>query len=99
MIRRPPRSTLFPYTTLFRSLGTFGGVQAVERSLHLTLHRLAQANGETHVTCTLADSQPMVRRARDLDGTVWAADGSRSRLVRKVTWQCLWTRQIGRAHV
>src|SRR2546422_3481811 len=23
MIRRPPRSTLFPYTTLFRSLGTY----------------------------------------------------------------------------
>src|SRR2546430_4228792 len=23
MIRRPPRSTLFPYTTLFRSLGGF----------------------------------------------------------------------------
>src|SRR5256884_7142359 len=25
MIRRPPRSTLFPYTTLFRSLGRMGG--------------------------------------------------------------------------
>src|SRR5687768_572477 len=25
MIRRPPRSTLFPYTTLFRSRGTRGG--------------------------------------------------------------------------
>src|SRR3712207_8433730 len=24
MIRRPPRSTLFPYTTLFRSIVTFG---------------------------------------------------------------------------
>src|SRR2546425_9557201 len=24
MIRRPPRSTLFPYTTLFRSIGSFG---------------------------------------------------------------------------
>src|SRR2546430_11299258 len=24
MIRRPPRSTLFPYTTLFRSAGTAG---------------------------------------------------------------------------
>src|SRR5207302_8723723 len=24
MIRRPPRSTLFPYTTLFRSLGPLG---------------------------------------------------------------------------
>src|SRR5437667_6502036 len=33
MIRRPPRSTLFPYTTLFRSLGlieTRGFVGAVE---------------------------------------------------------------------
>src|SRR5260221_1363234 len=26
MIRRPPRSTLFPYTTLFRSTRTKGGV-------------------------------------------------------------------------
>src|SRR2546430_13512177 len=25
MIRRPPRSTLFPYTTLFRSRGAVGG--------------------------------------------------------------------------
>src|SRR5687768_18277195 len=25
MIRRPPRSTLFPYTTLFRSCGRSGG--------------------------------------------------------------------------
>src|SRR3712207_7442935 len=25
MIRRPPRSTLFPYTTLFRSVGEDGG--------------------------------------------------------------------------
>src|SRR3712207_7168937 len=28
MIRRPPRSTLFPYTTLFRSLHEDGGVVA-----------------------------------------------------------------------
>src|SRR2546427_8531302 len=30
MIRRPPRSTLFPYTTLFRSLarGNVGGIRA-----------------------------------------------------------------------
>src|SRR3712207_8637613 len=26
MIRRPPRSTLFPYTTLFRSYGLFGPI-------------------------------------------------------------------------
>src|SRR5436189_1673719 len=28
MIRRPPRSTLFPYTTLFRSVNTVGLEQA-----------------------------------------------------------------------
>src|SRR2546426_8943648 len=27
MIRRPPRSTLFPYTTLFRSIGCFWGLK------------------------------------------------------------------------
>src|SRR5258708_18517831 len=32
MIRRPPRSTLFPYTTLFRSLeGLDDALEAVER--------------------------------------------------------------------
>src|SRR3712207_7588571 len=31
MIRRPPRSTLFPYTTLFRSL-----VNSTEKSVHPT---------------------------------------------------------------
>src|SRR2546425_5075967 len=31
MIRRPPRSTLFPFTTLFRSLGT--SIEAVLRYL------------------------------------------------------------------
>src|SRR2546427_13310569 len=30
MIRRPPRSTLFPYTTLFRSLIVGGGVEGCE---------------------------------------------------------------------
>src|SRR2546430_9778771 len=41
MIRRPPRSTLFPYTTLFRSRGTF--LILVEdanevRTFKLTIH-------------------------------------------------------------
>src|SRR3989449_2569714 len=44
MIRRPPRSTLFPYTTLFRSTvfgarGAVPGVGAV-RSTHLTRGRI-----------------------------------------------------------
>src|SRR3712207_7617069 len=33
MIRRPPRSTLFPYTTLFRSLGQRVGALVLDRVL------------------------------------------------------------------
>src|SRR3712207_7562600 len=41
MIRRPPRSTLFPYTTLFRSLLV---VEAVDQVLH-QVHRRARCTG------------------------------------------------------
>src|SRR3712207_8529075 len=45
MIRRPPRSTLFPYTTLFRSVvgagytGTEVAAQGVLQTAELTRHR------------------------------------------------------------
>src|SRR3712207_7804680 len=42
MIRRPPRSTLFPYTTLFRSAGLQpgdGGIQRRERDVPQPRHR------------------------------------------------------------
>src|SRR5688572_32547110 len=32
MIRRPPRSTLFPYTTLFRSMGATMGIAVSRRT-------------------------------------------------------------------
>src|SRR5256885_11202737 len=35
MIRRPPRSTLFPYTTLFRSLWKFDPFAGRERAPHV----------------------------------------------------------------
>src|SRR3712207_2813703 len=41
MIRRPPRSTLFPYTTLFRSLLQ---VVALARDVHRDLHLVGQAD-------------------------------------------------------
>src|SRR2546430_5157172 len=48
MIRRPPRSTLFPYTTLFRSPGgdagdgVAGGVGAVQVAVVDQIHRATQ---------------------------------------------------------
>src|SRR5438876_9285754 len=40
MIRRPPRSTLFPYTTLFRSWKTILHSEDVERSIDAWKHSL-----------------------------------------------------------
>src|SRR5258707_5808885 len=42
MIRRPPRSTLFPYTTLFRSLGEFAS--AIAHELNQPLAAIATYN-------------------------------------------------------
>src|SRR2546427_3119364 len=38
MIRRPPRSTLFPYTTLFRSPSSFQYLDFFARRLQLGFH-------------------------------------------------------------
>src|SRR3712207_8132439 len=42
MIRRPPRSTLFPYTTLFRSTA---GVQKTERDAVIVVDKAHPAGG------------------------------------------------------
>src|SRR5256886_10101497 len=42
MIRRPPRSTLFPYTTLFRSLGRQNGGRRADVLLQVDRLRLRQ---------------------------------------------------------
>src|SRR5260370_4981372 len=49
MIRRPPRSTLFPYTTLFRSRRTqlAGGRQSCFISRRLELHGILQPAGQS----------------------------------------------------
>src|SRR2546426_6229187 len=56
MIRRPPRSTLFPYTTLFRSV-------------HTTLHRGDQIRrkSDTHKITGQSSGQP---RLQDVDRLV-----------------------------
>src|SRR5260370_21560271 len=54
MIRRPPRSTLFPYTTLFRSVARRGLVVVVDHSpgldLHAALDRVRQCRSEEHTS-------------------------------------------------
>src|SRR5260370_15713209 len=48
MIRRPPRSTLFPYTTLFRSLLPAPGSDASTSQLASSAIRLVQESPPLH---------------------------------------------------
>src|SRR2546429_5499744 len=45
MIRRPPRSTLFPYTTLFRSIWGVRGLKYKDRATHIKGNFLKQIAG------------------------------------------------------
>src|SRR3712207_7795233 len=49
MIRRPPRSTLFPYTTLFRSFRKFGQKLLSERAIQQRVGFLALVEQEGQI--------------------------------------------------
>src|SRR2546421_9106424 len=64
MIRRPPRSTLFPYTTLFRSAEPrYRDAAAVE------LHALTRALGGDEGRPLFADREGFASAARDRKST------------------------------
>src|SRR2546429_973985 len=52
MIRRPPRSTLFPYTTLFRSVNV-ADVRVVDIAIDDVSHDLASASAVTFRLCEI----------------------------------------------
>src|SRR5256885_6770399 len=49
MIRRPPRSTLFPYTTLFRSIAKFDNIDLIEHCRNLHPESAVQVVGIPHL--------------------------------------------------
>src|SRR3712207_7310361 len=65
MIRRPPRSTLFPYTTLFRSAAHDGLLGRQQRQRQVD-HHLAQGGEEHHHGRELAVAPDGPGRQRDL---------------------------------
>src|SRR5438034_7475005 len=58
MIRRPPRSTLFPYTTLFRSSGT-----NPEQAFNLAASRIGTANAIRNEFAKLKQPRLEIMRA------------------------------------
>src|SRR2546426_12824420 len=71
MIRRPPRSTLFPYTTLFRSV--VGHQEHTAVAALLSLARGWSRSGPLEVELHVAEGalgHERTRARRDLDGAV-----------------------------
>src|SRR2546422_4368088 len=67
MIRRPPRSTLFPYTTLFRSLAKEAEhVEGFAKEVALVTHTRLKATGKAGAQAVMPDpaselEEPLVR--------------------------------------
>src|SRR5260370_29297337 len=60
MIRRPPRSTLFPYTTLFRSCQKFSGLCGLPKfKLSVTASGVAPAQARFRAASAMAMRAPL----------------------------------------
>src|SRR3712207_8870204 len=108
MIRRPPRSTLFPYTTLFRSLGrAVRPGEADDRLRRLDLGDLRRLVPEQdlaaaveprrdqvleHLVLRVEGGDPAAGQVLEVDPVVAAAEAQEGALVRRAL-------KIGRAHV
>src|SRR5258708_14813969 len=73
MIRRPPRSTLFPYTTLFRSGRIATGEQAGQKDE-------ADGEGPPHRVVEFDDQLFADQLVIEFDNPVWRADRKSTRL-------------------
>src|SRR5256886_13033438 len=70
MIRRPPRSTLFPYTTLFRSLPIAAATRAVAEALDADPVDWATGGGEDYELLVVCEPGAFARlRAGLADAT------------------------------
>src|SRR3989449_10586635 len=81
MIRRPPRSTLFPYTTLFRSLKVRDFARWLDALDPQILSALPQANDDqiNQFLKSLAQQQLMLEQADSARVMLTAADWQRVR--------------------
>src|SRR5258708_24601946 len=77
MIRRPPRSTLFPYTTLFRSDLKFpkGGPSPEERVVSAK-----STNGALHEVLEETERQQILRAVKQSNWIVSGPNGAAARL-------------------
>src|SRR2546430_10442937 len=94
MIRRPPRSTLFPYTTLFRSSSFIGGVSTelhfqpdlVTRALNALPGIHSDAPSLLNVSAEVAMSRPSPNQAGQAYVEEFEADAGRFLSLAENSW-------------
>src|SRR3712207_8613198 len=77
MIRRPPRSTLFPYTTLFRSIPDHSGLMARRKRLELTVAATSRCSATVALSGAARDA---FKRWLGVDAEVIPPDRKSTRL-------------------
>src|SRR5688572_30869368 len=82
MIRRPPRSTLFPYTTLFRSeiAEISSGLKALSKELNIPIVVLAQLNRNPESRTGESKGRPRLSDLRESDRKSTRLNSSHSQI-------------------
>src|SRR5256885_3086587 len=100
MIRRPPRSTLFPYTTLFRSQTGGAAAGADDRHLHGARHLPADDCGVLAHRDPAAESAGLADRVPGAAAGIAAGgDGAQGAIPAAAPGTRSARPEIGRAHV
>src|SRR3712207_8993118 len=97
MIRRPPRSTLFPYTTLFRSVGAQYESEVVYHQVREDLEK--QGVVFLDMDSGLREHEDLVR---EHFATIIPANDNKLAALNSAVWSggsFVYVPQIGRAHV
>src|SRR5690554_7473500 len=79
MIRRPPRSTLFPYTTLFRSLRDIISKLGNDKGFHRLRIGIGHPGDKNRVTGHVL-SKPSANEQKQIDEAIDNADRKSTRL-------------------
>src|SRR3712207_4649472 len=82
MIRRPPRSTLFPYTTLFRSQAAAEEVETLNEELQASNEELETLNEELQATVEELNTtnDDLHARSAEMQRMAEASEAERARL-------------------
>src|SRR2546430_5265386 len=99
MIRRPPRSTLFPYTTLFRSVGWVSNLDGMGDGVEVgrpTRERAAVGeDGRSRDRSRPARSEEHTSELQSQSNLVCRLLLEKKKKIHRTTW-CAWTRGVVR---